>query len=104
MNRASKSKPDLSIIRRFSSRSSDIQYATSFEFNNENGNGNGNRGTMADIFQNSTVLEVKENMRIEEDVLSTTDVGPVDENKKSTWEMVMQYRVAVLWSAFSTLR
>jgi hypothetical protein len=56
---------------------------------------------MADNIQKPSVQEVKET--VEEDALNTTEIISADDSKKSTWEMVLQYRTAILWSAFMGL-
>lgn len=56
---------------------------------------------MEDRTQKPIIHEVKDT--VEEDVLSTTDIISTDDSSKSTWELLSQYRAAILWSAFMGL-
>lgn len=94
MNRVSKSNHALNHKTVLST--DNTQHATSFDSENT--------GKMADISQKPTMQEVKETAAmVEEDALSTMEIVPVGDSKKSTWGMVLQYRIAVLWSAFMGL-
>jgi hypothetical protein len=48
---------------------------------------------MVDTIQESQEEEMKDAECVSEDSI-------LDEQKKSTWQMVIQYQAAVLWSAF----
>ncbi|KUJ16433.1 general substrate transporter [Mollisia scopiformis] len=56
---------------------------------------------MAENIQESITQEVK--VTAEEDAVSTTEIISINDSKKSTWELLSQYRAAILWSAFMGL-
>lgn len=91
MNRVSPRKDLLNY--KTTSATDNIQYAASVELDSS--------GKMAENTQEPNIHEVKEIG--EEDVVSTSEILSTDDSKKTTWELLQQYRAAVLWSAFMGL-